>query len=109
MLVFRYGKYKEIFNSDATAFGGSGKGNPRVKTSKAEECDERPESIVIDVPPMSVTVFSCTPVAVKKTTTTRTTAKKSTKSVKSTAEKADKAEKSVEKKPAKKQNQWLHR
>ena len=87
-----HGKYKEIFNSDATAFGGSGKGNPRVKTSKAEECDERPESIVIDVPPMSVTVFSCTPVAVKKTTTTRTTAKKSTKSVKSTAEKADKAE-----------------
>ena len=87
-----HGKYKEIFNSDATAFGGSGKGNPRVKTSKAEECDERPESIVIDVPPMSVTVFSCTPVAVKKTTATRTTAKKSTKSVKNTAEKAEKAE-----------------
>ena len=33
------GKYKEIFNSDAEKFGGSGKVNPRMKSSKAEECD----------------------------------------------------------------------
>ena len=55
-----YGKYKEIFNSDAKEFGGSGKGNPRIKTSKKDECDERENSIVIEIPPMSMLVFSCT-------------------------------------------------
>ena len=61
------GKYKEIFNSDDKAFGGSGKGNPRVKTSKAAEYDGRENSMIIDVPPMSVIVFSCTPAPAKKT------------------------------------------
>ena len=56
-----YGKYKEIFNSDAVEFGGSGKGNPRAKTCKKEECDERENSIAIDIPPMAMVVFSCTP------------------------------------------------
>ena len=56
-----YGKYKEILNSDATVYGGSGVGNPRVKTAKQEEWDERPNSIVIDIPPMSTIIFSCTP------------------------------------------------
>lgn len=55
------GKYKEIFNSEAKKFGGSGKGNPRVKTSREEECDGRDYSITIQVPPLSVCVFSCTP------------------------------------------------
>src|SRR5699024_2241418 len=45
------GKYKEIFNSNAKEFGGTGIGNPRVKTSKKEECDERKNSIVITVAP----------------------------------------------------------
>ena len=36
-----HGKYKEIFNSDREEFGGSGSLNPRVKTSKKEECDDR--------------------------------------------------------------------
>ncbi len=66
-----YGKYKEILNSDAEIFGGSGKGNPRAKTSKQEEWDDRENSLVIDLPPMCTLVFSCTPVkppkkAVKK-------------------------------------------
>ncbi|MCD8122952.1 MAG: 1,4-alpha-glucan branching protein GlgB [Clostridiales bacterium] len=68
-----YGKYKEVLNSDAVEFGGGGKGNPRVKTSKREECNERTFSIVIDVPPMSALIFTCTPAvepkAVKKTET----------------------------------------
>lgn len=103
-----HGKYKEIFNSDDASYGGSGKGNPRVKTSKAEECDERPESIVIDVPPMSVTVFSCTPAEAKKTTSARTTTKKSSAGTKSTVKKektaktADKTVKEKEEKPVKK-------
>ena len=58
-----HGKYKEIFNSDREEFGGAGSLNPRVKTSKKEECDDRPDSIRIKVPAMSVTVFSCTRVA----------------------------------------------
>ena len=39
------GKYKEMFNSDAEAYGGTGVGNPRVKMSKKTECDERKNSI----------------------------------------------------------------
>ena len=57
-----HGKYKEIFNSEDPAFGGSGVGNPRAKTSKKEECDERAESIVIDLAPLGVQIFTCTPV-----------------------------------------------
>lgn len=55
------GKYKEILNSDAKQFGGSGMVNPRVKMSKKEGWDARENSIVINLAPMSVAVFSCTP------------------------------------------------
>lgn len=30
------GKYKEMFNSDAESYGGTGVGNPRVKMSKKQ-------------------------------------------------------------------------
>ena len=55
------GKYKEILNSDAKQFGGSGMTNPRVKMSKKEEWDTRKNSIAINLAPMSVAIFSCTP------------------------------------------------
>ena len=55
------GTYKEILNSDAKQFGGSGMVNPRVKMSKKEEWDTRKNSIAINLAPMSVAVFSCTP------------------------------------------------
>ena len=55
------GKYKEILNSDAKQFGGSGMVNPRVKMSKKEEWDTRKNSIAINLAPMSTAVFSCTP------------------------------------------------
>ena len=35
--------------------------NPRVKTSRAEECDERENSIKITVRPWEAAIFSCTP------------------------------------------------
>ena len=54
------GKYKEIFSSDETRFGGRGFVNPRVKRSKADECDGREYSIRINVAALSVSVFSCT-------------------------------------------------
>ena len=53
------GSYKEIFNSDREIYGGSGAGNPRAKVSKKDECDGRPDSIRITVPPMSVCIFRC--------------------------------------------------
>ena len=52
------GKYKEIFNSDSKRLGGEDFVNPRVKTSKAEECNEREHSIVIRLAPLCVAVFA---------------------------------------------------
>ena len=54
------GKYKEVFNSDASAFGGEGNTNPRAKRSRRDECDELPNSIKVTVPPMGISVFTCT-------------------------------------------------
>ena len=53
------GKFKEIFNSDDRSFGGGGAGNPRVKTAKAREADERPYSISITIPPLSTVILGC--------------------------------------------------
>ncbi|MCC8138109.1 MAG: 1,4-alpha-glucan branching protein GlgB [Clostridiales bacterium] len=53
------GKYKEIFNSDSMLFGGTGKINPRVKSSKPVSCDDRENSITIQMPPMGIAVFKC--------------------------------------------------
>ena len=55
------GSYKEIFNSDREEYGGAGNVNPRAKISRADECDERPNSIRITVPPMGISIFRCTP------------------------------------------------
>ena len=51
------GKYKEVFNSDDLKYGGTGYVNPRVKVSKVDECDGRPDSLRIKVAPLSVSVF----------------------------------------------------
>lgn len=59
------GKYKEIFNSDAAAFGGGGNVNPRVKMSREEECDERKQSIKVKIPPLGISVFQYTKVVEK--------------------------------------------
>lgn len=60
------GKYKEIFNSDQKVYGGDGVTNSRIKTSKAEECDERHFSITCRVPALGAVVFSCTPAGAPK-------------------------------------------
>ena len=98
-----HGKYKEIFNSESKAFGGCGVVNPRVKTSKAEECRGRGESIQIQLAPLGVQIYTCTPVeeekkaAVSKKTETKKTETKKT----ATAEKAAPAEVKKEKKAGK--------
>ena len=66
------GRYKEIFNSDAKKFGGSGVGNSRVKAAKKEAFDGRDYSMLVDVPPMAMIVFSCEPAAPKKATAKKT-------------------------------------
>ena len=60
------GKYKEILNSDAKNYGGSGMVNARMKSSKKMEWDEKENSIEINIAPMSVSVFTCTPAPEKR-------------------------------------------
>ncbi len=64
--VPKKGKYKEIFNSDSTGFGGNGFVNPRVKPSKADECDDRENSIRIKVPALGMTVLRYIPITEKE-------------------------------------------
>ncbi|MDO5572400.1 MAG: 1,4-alpha-glucan branching protein GlgB [bacterium] len=54
------GKYKEVLNTDAVLFGGTGITNPRLKQSKKEECDNREDSVRIKIAPLSVCVFQYT-------------------------------------------------
>ena len=56
-----YGRYKEILNTDDKKFGGTGLINPRAKTSRRKECDERDFSLALRLGAMSVTIFTCTP------------------------------------------------
>lgn len=55
------GKYKEIFNSDNKKYGGSGFVNPRIKTAKKVECDEREYSITLKMPALGASIFKCEP------------------------------------------------
>ncbi|MEE0693639.1 MAG: 1,4-alpha-glucan branching protein GlgB [Lachnospiraceae bacterium] len=91
------GKFKEIFNSDSTQFGGEGNTNPRVKPSKKSPCDEREDSIEVLVPPMGISVFKCTRIeeTPKKEKETQTAAKKTARKTaqkKSTAKTSGKTE-----------------
>lgn len=72
------GKYKEIFNTDALIYGGSGISNLRARSAKQSECDGREYSISIKVPPLSVQVFSCTPEKETKARGTKPAAKETT-------------------------------
>jgi 1,4-alpha-glucan branching enzyme len=51
------GKLTEIFNSDATIYGGSGVKNPNKLTVEAMPYDGRDYSIELLLPPLSVTVY----------------------------------------------------
>lgn len=95
-----HGKYKEIFNSEDIAFGGCGIGNPRAKTSKKAECDERDESIVIDLAPLGIQVFTCTPVKEEPVKEKAAKAEKLAKAKTAKNEKTAKAE-AANKKPRK--------
>ncbi|MFY0712175.1 1,4-alpha-glucan branching protein GlgB [Seonamhaeicola sp. NFXS20] len=50
-------KIKEIFNSDAKKFGGSGVSNPRQITAKKDPWNGKDYSAEITLPPLAITVF----------------------------------------------------
>ena len=85
------GKYKEIFNSDSTQFGGTGAVNSRLKQSRKDECDDRPNSIKIKVAPLSISIFTYTK-AVEKISTNKAAKSKSSKAAAPAAKKDLKAE-----------------
>ena len=85
------GKYKEIFNSDSTQFGGTGAVNSRLKQSRKDECDDRPNSIKIRVAPLSISIFTYTK-AVEKISTNKAAKSKSSKAAAPAAKKDLKAE-----------------
>jgi 1,4-alpha-glucan branching enzyme len=51
------GKWKEIFNTDATAFYGSGKLNTEVLPSENIPSNNQKQSIAINIPPLGVVIF----------------------------------------------------
>ncbi len=65
------GKYKEIFSSDYERFGGKGYCNKRMKQSKHKTADGRMNSLAITVPPLGISVFSCTPSDTKEKKTVK--------------------------------------
>ena len=55
------GKYKEVFNTDEEKYGGTGQINSRVKKSKEVEWDDRPQSITVNLAPLSVSILRYIP------------------------------------------------
>lgn len=51
------GSYQEIFNSDLEEYGGSGKKNTGLLTAAKMPWHNRPQSLVIKVPPLAFIVF----------------------------------------------------
>lgn len=60
------GRYRELFSSDAIAYGGTGMINSRVIPSKDDECDGRDQSIRITMAPLSISIFECNPYSEKE-------------------------------------------
>ncbi len=61
------GSYKEILNTDAVKFGGTGVVNSRVKKAAAKEWDDKPYSININLAPLSVSILSYIPETANET------------------------------------------
>ncbi len=94
------GNYKEIFNSDSVKFGGNGEGNPRAKRSRKADCDGRENSIKINIPPMSVLVFSCTPTKEEEEKKPEKGKSNTKKTVKKTSAKVKESKKDADEKTA---------
>jgi 1,4-alpha-glucan branching enzyme len=53
------GVWRELLNSDAGAYGGSGAGNYGQAVAEAVPCHGRPHSLALTLPPLSVLIFRC--------------------------------------------------
>lgn len=51
------GTWREVLNSDAPLYGGSGQGNLGSVEAVPVEADDRAQSIVVTLPPLAVVVF----------------------------------------------------
>jgi 1,4-alpha-glucan branching enzyme len=55
------GHWREILNSDAALYGGSGQGNLGSVHSVPVACHGHPQSLVLTLPPLAVSVFKVAP------------------------------------------------
>ncbi len=76
------GRYKEVFNSNAVVYGGTGEKNKAAKTAKKVKHDGKDYAIDIVLPPLSMVVFDCMKIDVKKESKTSANAKKKVKMLK---------------------------
>lgn len=79
------GNYKEILNSDAEKYGGSGRVNSKVRKSRPMPKDGQNNSIEMVLPPLSVCVFEYKPAPVKVETPEKEKAPAAKKKTKGTA------------------------
>lgn len=102
--VPKKGKYKEIFSSNNKNYGGNGFVNSRLKQSKTDECDGREESIRVNVPALSISIFKFSKADEKLTdnkaakanvSAKKTAAAKKTRTKKTTETKAAEAKKTT--------------
>lgn len=88
----RAGKWREVFNTDARDFGGSGVTNDGIEyESLPEECDGRTDSVIVRIPPIGGVVLAYDgPLPKKKSTASRTARKTKAAAKKSSATKPSK-------------------
>ena len=96
------GKFKEIFNSNKSEFGGNGEGNPRMKRSKPVNWNNRDNSIELTIPGLSMMVFSCEEEEPKKAAAKKAVETKTAKTTKEKVSATKSAKTAKEKAPAKK-------
>ena len=51
------GFWKEIFNSDSSTYGGTDIGNFPGRKTTGNSHHERPDSILVNLPPLATTIF----------------------------------------------------
>ena len=84
------GKYKEIMNTDAVQYGGTGVVNDRVKRAEDVEWDDKKQSVTVKMAPLSLSILQFIPYTeaelekviekrIRKNTPIRKTAGKTTK------------------------------
>ncbi len=53
------GTWAPVFNTDSPAFGGQGLGDAALLKTEETPCHGQPQSLVLDLPPMSAMIYRC--------------------------------------------------